>query len=101
MKKKLTVITCPNCGKEYLPAEIFVPKMFFGNPEVISRDCDEKIISFSGSSMDLTESYRCDSCDKEFNVTAKVSFETSLNSELDFDTDYESTFGTKLKLNEF
>ena len=38
LNKKFSVITCPFCGKEYLPAEIFIPKVFFGNPQIIYRN---------------------------------------------------------------
>ena len=30
--KKIELIICPHCGTEYLPAEIYYPKHFFGNP---------------------------------------------------------------------
>ena len=76
--KKLRTITCPNCGREYLPAEIFVPNAFFGNPKIIMRDDLGKIEHFINSSLDDSESYICDSCNKKFNVTAKISFSTEL-----------------------
>ena len=31
-KNKFTVIVCPNCGYEYLQAELFVSTRAFGNP---------------------------------------------------------------------
>lgn len=97
--KKLVVITCPKCGREYLPSEIFVPKQFFGRPGIIQRDQDRNIIGFSGTSLDTQETYCCDKCDAIFNIKAKVTFEASVEEPLDFDTDYERTvsYGISLK----
>lgn len=30
--KKLELIICPKCGREYLPAEIYYPNEFLGKP---------------------------------------------------------------------
>lgn len=101
MKRKLTVITCPKCGKEYLPAEIFIPKAFFGIPELIQRDSDGKIISFTGTSLDVNESYCCDNCDTDFEITSRLSFDSHINKEFDFDTDYERKISYGLTMKEF
>ena len=37
-RKKDIVITCPHCGREYLPAEIYVPDAFFGKPSDIEKN---------------------------------------------------------------
>ena len=37
MKEKLNIIICPNCGAEYLPAEIFLPDSFLGRPGVVDK----------------------------------------------------------------
>lgn len=81
-------IVCPKCGREYLPAEIYLPRSFLGKPESISRYSNGKIDTFDGSSMNLTESYVCDNCDTEFKVTAKVQFKTQVVKKNDFSQAY-------------
>lgn len=78
-------IKCPTCGREYLPAEIYIPNSFFGKPSFIDRNDAGKIMSYSGSSMDVKEKYICDSCSTAFKVTAKVSFYTSEITSESFD----------------
>lgn len=88
MKRKPIVITCPSCGKEYLPSELFIPKAFFGEPVVINRDENNKIINFVGTDMDTDETFCCDKCNKIFNIHTKISFNTTM-PEIDFDSEYE------------
>ena len=84
MKKTNTItISCPNCGRQYLPAEIYIPQEFFGKPNNISRFVDGSIDTFFGKAMDLNEWYVCDMCDKKFTVKAKVRFDTVLEDEFD------------------
>lgn len=90
--KKYEVITCPHCGREYLPAEIFVPRAFFGKPYSIDRYSDGKIDCFCGSSMNTYETYTCDNCDTTFKVRAKVFF----NVEVDEKTNFNKEFVTKI-----
>ena len=101
MKRKFVVITCPKCGMEYLPAEIFVPKAFFGKPDIINRDENGKIISFSGTSININEKYCCDKRDTEFEINSKITFDSLINTEFDFDTDYERKITSGLTLKEF
>lgn len=35
---KYQVIRCPQCGAEYLPGEIYLPKYFLGQPKNVSKD---------------------------------------------------------------
>lgn len=63
-------ITCPYCGTEYLPSEIYNPKCFFGHPEGVERTYDGKIKASYGKSMDLKEEYKCDCCNKVFYINA-------------------------------
>ena len=87
-KNKFTVIACPNCGYEYLPAELYVGNCAIGQPLDIMRDEDGHIIDFTGSTVDLCETYECDKCGKIFNINGKINFTTTLNTTLDFDEDY-------------
>lgn len=76
--QKEKVIKCPVCGCEYLPAEIFLPKPFLGNPKNIDREhLTGKILDYTGNSMNLTETYTCDRCDHTFKVTTSINFNTS------------------------
>lgn len=70
------VIVCPHCGEEYLPAEIFIPNAFFGKPENIDRTASGQIEVFDGTTMDLSEEYKCDKCGNVFYVEADVKFTT-------------------------
>lgn len=90
-KSDIITITCPSCGRQYLPAEIYIPNEFFGKPNNISRYVDGSIDTFFGKSLDLNEWYVCDSCNQKFNVSAKIRFETSLE-----DT-FEPLYRTSLK----
>lgn len=89
--KQLEVITCPKCGYEYLPAEIFIPKAFFGKPENIKRDEKGKIVGFSKSSVDNHEVYTCDKCDTTFRITARLTFLTDIKDSLNFNEDYSDS----------
>lgn len=82
------VIKCCHCGAEYLPAEIYLPDSLLGRPRNIEKDLNGKIISYFGSNMNVTESYRCDYCQRKFSVDANIKFYTSSKSK-DFDTSYK------------
>ena len=90
-------IICPKCGREYLPAEIYYPKEFFGRPQDIDR-IDGKIDSFEGTSMNLEETYQCDSCNCTFNTVAKISFKTTEISKYDMSQYKTPLFEPKLTL---
>lgn len=68
------LIICPCCGAEYLPAEIFYPDEFFGNPKDIEKDIRGKLLFYSGKSVKLNESYTCDYCKRKIYITADVEF---------------------------
>lgn len=100
-KEKLNVITCPNCGTEYLPEEIFVPVGFFGKPCDIEKDSNGKIKDFYGKSLDTKEVYTCDCCDTTFKVTAKVAFKSEVYNKATFHEYYTTPlFEQKLTLSE-
>ena len=87
-RTRFVTIACPNCGYEYLPAELFVSTIAFGNPGEIQRDDNGKIIDFTGTSLDLKETYECDKCGKTFKINGKMNFNVELDKTLDFDEDY-------------
>ena len=88
------LLPCPFCGKEYLPAEIYIPNYFFGRPTDIEKDVYGKVLDYMGTSMDKTEKFTCD-CGKIFSVTAKIFFNTSKVSK-EFDEEYVSKRESKL-----
>ena len=90
--RKFEIIECPKCGYEYLPAEIFVPKYYFGTPENIERDEHGKIINYEGTSVDLFEKYKCDKCNTEFRIVSKL----QLTSELTFPGSFDEEYVSKL-----
>lgn len=89
--KNFTVIKCPKCGYEYLPAEIFFPNTLLGKPKNIIRDDAGKIEYFSGDSLNLLEEFECENCGIEFEVLATMTFSTKYDKKADFDEDYETT----------
>ena len=91
--RKFEIIECPKCGYEYLPAEIFVPKFYFGIPENIERDEKGKLVSYEGTSVDLFEKYKCDNCNTEFRVVSKLQLTTELSFPGSFnDEEYVTKF---------
>ena len=88
MSRKLTVIKCPVCGREYLPAEIFVPKYFFGSPEYIVRNDSGEIEEYIGTTLDTAENYVCDKCNSSIKIEAKINFSVCVDESINFDTDY-------------
>ena len=76
------IITCPYCGKEYFPSEIFIPKNFLGTACHIDNDM------YLGQDMDLTESYTCDNCNNIFVVNAEVTFSCKKSKINTFNEDF-------------
>ena len=89
-RDRLITITCPTCGQNYLPAEIFIPDAFFGKPSEIEKTSDGKIDYFSGKGMDTVEEYVCDKCGAKFKVVANVMFKTFEQPGKNFTTTYVS-----------
>lgn len=71
------IITCPHCGYEYLPEEIYNPNVFFGRPLDIIRDKKGKIEFFWGDSLDVEETFECFNCNHLFTIKALVEFKTT------------------------
>lgn len=90
---KLNVITCPECGYEYLPGEIYLPKEFIGSPKDIVRDHNtHHITDYLGTTMNTRETYTCDCCGTTFKVEAAVKFFTKPCVEEDFSKDYTTNY---------
>ena len=94
--RKFEIIECPHCKYEYLPAEIFIPKYYFGVPHSIVRDSNGKIVSYEGTSVDLLEKYTCDNCNTEFRVVSKLQLTTELTFPGSFNEDYVSKINKSL-----
>lgn len=87
-KQTWPVITCPHCGAQYAPAEIFMPGDLIGKPETVIRDALNKIIYQDFDEEDepcSAEHYICDHCGKAFVVEPVVSYKVKKEDEsLDF-----------------
>lgn len=90
-------IQCPNCGAEYLIAEIFMSQDILGHPKNINKDSSGKIIYYNGQEPETTEKYCCDYCNKSFEVEIRMQTSSQLD-ELDFDEEYTSTIYKKCGL---
>lgn len=89
-KKRDNIIICPVCGQEYLPAEIFIPDAFFGHPEDIDKTIDGKIEVYSGTPMDMTETFTCDRCGTELEIEASLKFKIQEKNKQAFEEEYSS-----------
>ena len=87
-KTKFDYIVCPYCGREYLPAEIFIPNSFFGKPTNIERDSVGRIKSYDGLAMDTVESYICDGCKNPFTVVARIQYATEIKDRYNFSEEH-------------
>ena len=86
--KKVEKIVCPQCGMEYLPAEIYLPNYLLGKPTRIVRDENGKILDYDGIDIDTKEKYTCDKCHTTFKVNAKMQFYASFDKVSNFDEEY-------------
>lgn len=77
--EKFTSISCPYCGYEYLPQEIFIPRAVFGCSEIprIMRNHEGKIIYYVGAEQDTEEVFTCNNCNNTFKVDMKFDYKTS------------------------
>ena len=93
-KERCQFIVCPHCGREYLPAEIYIPEVFIGQPTDIERE-GGKIDMFDGTDMNTTETYQCDGCGKSFNIEAEVKFKTTPVKDTKFEEVYSAPLNIK------
>ena len=97
-EKEFTVITCPVCGQEFVPSEIFYPDDIIGHPTEIVKTTSGKIDFFFGPGPDLTETYVCDNCGTKLQVTANVFYKVKA-VENEMDKEYVTTFNKSNKYN--
>ncbi len=92
--RKTSIIKCPHCGAQYLPAEIYMPGSFIGRPEDLVKDSLGKILYEdyrAGQEPDMIEHFECEYCDKPFIIEATVTYKTMSEAlEKDFSTQYVS-----------
>ena len=82
-------IRCPYCGAEYVPSEIFMPETLLDKSNIIDKDANGKIENVEGQEAELSESYICDYCNKEFVVEASIVYKERM-------IDIEEEYVTKL-----
>jgi hypothetical protein len=92
--RKTTIIKCPHCGAQYLPAEIYMPEAFLGRPEDLVKDSLGKILYEDyqeGREPDMIEHFTCEYCDKPFVIEATITYKSMEEEpEKDFSTQYVS-----------
>lgn len=95
--KEMQVITCPICGQQYLPSEIFFPEDLLGEPTEIMKSTSGKIDFFLGKEPDFDETYICDNCGTKLNIHANITYK--IDAETDkFEEEYVSKFTKPNKL---
>lgn len=88
---KKTTIRCPHCGYEYLPAEIYYPDSFIGDPSDIIRDEAGNILGYQGNDVNTVETFICDKCEKSFSVDASITFKTApIKDMFEVDDDFKN-----------
>ena len=85
-------IVCPHCKAEYTLDEIYIGKYITGRSKEIIKDPLGKIIATTWlEEPDVNETFRCNYCNRDFNVTLDITSESSeLNELLDFSKDTAS-----------
>lgn len=98
---KLDVISCPKCGKQYLPAEIFIPNCVFGKPDLILRNTENEIVDMTGITPDKDETYCCDNCNTTFRISLKMKFTATIDDSIDFSDEYADSMKSRFSVKEF
>jgi DNA-directed RNA polymerase subunit RPC12/RpoP len=91
-------ITCPYCGAEYLPQELYIPSDFLPKYDDLVRDDSGKIVAAYNMPMNLHEEYECVCCGHRFQIDADVKFTVSKIEEHDFKFNYESNLYDNYRL---
>ena len=85
------IIKCPHCGAEYLLEEIFYPEDIFGETSngkyLTVKDENGRILS-TESTKNLKQTYTCDYCDKDFEVTLNISNTTRPITDIFLEEDF-------------
>jgi len=84
-------ITCPYCGCEYLPQEIYIPEDFLPELDDLTKDDAGHIVAVHEEAMHTCEEYTCDRCNHRFRVIAKVEFSSAKADEHDLLFPHESS----------
>lgn len=92
MNKELPVLQCPICGRQYMPAEIFMPDEFFGHQKEVIRKPSGEIDFYIGTDPELQERYICDGCGTELMISAQLSYDVVPTNEL-----FEEEFVAKVQ----
>jgi hypothetical protein len=95
LPRKTPIITCPHCGAQYLPGEIYMPGSLIGQPDEVVKDSLGRIIyeDYYKESREpnMIEHFSCDYCTKPFVIEATVTYKTKEEApEKDFSTKYVS-----------
>lgn len=88
---KKTSIKCPNCGWEYLPGEIYMPRSFIGQPKNIIKDENGNVLGYDAEDMNTVETFECEHCGQLFKIDATVTFKTEPIRDLFDSTVFTST----------
>ncbi len=91
LKQNWQSVTCPHCGAEYHPSEIFMPGDLIGRPRNVIKDPCGKVMYVEweeDSEPALSQRFICDECGRAFVATAKVAYcSEPVPEEEDFSTD--------------
>lgn len=88
--KNINYIICPYCKAEYHISEIFYPTDIVSTPKELIKTEDGKIDYIIDDDKCLDTTYYCDYCNKQFKVTADISFKVSRVEPKEFEE--ESSF---------
>ena len=95
------MIRCPRCGAEYLPSEVMYPESVLGRETSVGKDDRGHIVFTDGEKPSMKDEYTCDYCGCTFEVTAEVTYSSSVKESHDFSKPYETKLhGDRMTLKE-